>query len=385
MANRRDFLKASVAAGGALALGPGARTLVGQTPAAPVSRAPRALNMLILGGTSFIGPNLIHYALGRGHTIATFTRGRTEPTIYRDMYRDVEALIGDRAENHDALRGRTWDVVIDTSGWQFEWAQNSIQAVRDSTDLYLYTSSIGVYLPYRKAGLREEDEVLSEDPPSVPANQRPTYGVMKVQSEAEVRRAFGNDRSIIVRPGYIAGPAETTNRYVYWPLRLERGGEVLVPGKPDDPVQYTDVRDLAEFMIHCAENRTSGTYNVVGPASPLTMPAFVHGVHAVVSSEVEWVMIDDHDFLTEQRVRFVIPWIMPVDEQYGALRINIDRAKAAGLTHRPVATTASDALEWWHSDAVTDERRQQAWAGQRGGFPLPPDREQEILRAWRNR
>ena len=305
--NRRQFLHTSAAVGGALSLGiprglhagavPGEQSLAPLLP----TRAPRALNMLILGGTSFIGPHFIHHALGRGHQIATFTRGRTQPTIYKDDFRHVESLIGDRADDHDALRGRTWDVVIDTSGWQLEWALNSIDAVKDSTDLYLYTSSVGVFLPYLKAGLTEEDDVLSEDPPSVAEAQRPTYGVMKVQSEAEVRRVFGSDRHIIVRPGYIAGPADSFNRYAYWPARLERGGEVLVPGTGQDPAQYTDVRDLAEFMVRCAENRTLGTYNVVGPASPLTVHAFVHGAHATMSSEVDWVMVDDHEFLQEHR------------------------------------------------------------------------------------
>ena len=389
--NRRQFLHTSAAVGGALSLGiprglhagaaPGEQSLAPTMP----TRPPRALNMLILGGTSFIGPHFIHYALGRGHQIATFTRGRTQPTIYKDDFRQVESLIGDRADDHDALRGRTWDVVIDTSGWQLEWALNSIDVVKDSTDLYLYTSSVGVFLPYLKAGLTEEDDVLSEDPPSVAEAQRPTYGVMKVQSEAEVRRVFGSDRHIIVRPGYIAGPADSFNRYAYWPARLERGGEVLVPGTGQDPAQYTDVRDLAEFMVRCTENRTLGTYNVVGPASPLTVHAFVHGAHATMSSEVDWVIVDDHEFLQEHRLRFAIPWILPAGDQYGSLRINMDKAKAAGLTFRPVAETARDTLEWWHSDAVTEERRQQAWSGARGGFPLNPEREAEILAAWKRR
>lgn len=384
--DRREFLQATVLAGGAATLGvPGMpETSVG-SKVLPSDRALHPLRLLILGGTTFLGPHLIRYALGRGHSISTFTRGRTEPTIHTRLFEDVEKLIGDREADLSALGGRTWDAVIDNSGQRVEWARSTADLLRDSVDLYVYTSSTGVYLPYRGDDITEDTQVQLEDPPSDPPRDRPSYGVMKSLSELEVRRAFGDDRAIVVRPTYIVGPADPSNRFPYWPARLERGGEVLVPGRGDDPVQFIDVRDLTAFMIRLIENRTGGTFNVAGPASRMGMHAFVHGVHGCVSSAVDWVMATDYEFLREHQYRFSIPWLMPTGDYHGSARINIDRAKNAGLTFRPLARTTLDTLEWWHSDAVSDERRRAAWAGERGGFAMSMAREREMIVEWRRR
>jgi 2'-hydroxyisoflavone reductase len=347
-----------------------------------VAGPPRPLEILILGGTTFLGPHLIRYALERGHTVATFTRGRTPPPIHQRLCREAEALIGDRQGDLEALKGRRWDAVIDTSGRRVSWTRDSARLLKDSADLYLYTSGRTVYIPYLGSDITEDTPVAMQDaPPTDP----PSIGVIKANSEAEARQAFGEERTIVVRPTYVVGPADPTNRYPYWPARLARGGEVLAPGKADDPVQYIDVRDLTEFMIRLIENGTTGTFNVAGPAPSLGMHAFLHGVQAAVSAEVSWVMIQDSEFLLEHRLTNVVPWIMPVGRNYGFARINIDRAMAAGLTHRPLATTARETLAWWLSDAVTDERRRTAWIGEPDGFALTPEREQRIIRAWRER
>ena len=372
---RREFLEASAAAGGALTLGLGSYAC---TPA-PSSRS---LNILILGGTNFTGPHLVHRALERGHSVSIFTRGRREPTIHKTLFEQVEHLIGDRADNLEALEGKTWDAAIDNSGSRVEWTTASAELLKDAADLYMYTSSTGVYLPYLGMDITEDTELVLEDPPEIPEENRPTYGVMKSLSEIEARKAFGEDRAIIVRPTYIVGPADPTNRWQYWPIRIQQGGEVFVPGMEDDPIQYIDARDLAEFMISLIENRTAGTFNVAGPALPMGMHEFVHGVHDVLQSDVTWVKATDYDFLVEHNVRFIIPWIIPIDNYVGSARINIDRAKAAGLTFRPLAVTVNDTLEWWHSDAVTDERRATAFNNPRG---LNPEREAEVIAAWKAR
>ncbi len=367
---RREFLKASAAAGGALTLGLGSYACVPST---------RSLNIVILGGTNFMGPHLIHHALERGHSVSIFTRGRREPTIHKTLFEQVEHLIGDRADNLEALKGRTWDAVIDNSGSRVQWTTDSAQLLRDSVENYMYTSSTGVYLPYLGMDITEATKlVLEDDPPE----ERPSYGVMKSLSEIEARKAFGEDRAIIVRPTYIVGPADPTNRWQYWPIRIQKGGEVFVPGKADDRIQYIDVRDLAEFMIRLIENRMAGTFNVAGPETPMGMHEFVHGVHDALQSDVTWVKATDYDFLQEHNVRFITPWIIPVDDYVGSARINIDRAKAAGLTFRPLAGTANDTLEWWNSDAVTDDRRATAFNNPRG---LNPDREAEVIAAWKAR
>jgi 2'-hydroxyisoflavone reductase len=377
---RRKFVEAMGA--GALGLGFPARAhaatvaRLDRTGADEAVRpAPRALRILVLGGTSFLGPHQIRYALDRGHTITIFNRGRTEPRLFRDIFDRVEHIEGDRNESLDALKGRTWDAVIDNSGQRVEWARDAARLLAGSAKHYMYVSSTGVYLPYLTVGIDESVKpVLKDDPPL----ERPSYGVMKALSEIEVRNAFPNG-AIIMRPGYIVGPGDTSDRFPYWPVRLERGGDVLVPGKHGDPVQLIDVRDLTEFMIRLIEDGTTGTFNVVGPSARLSMAEFVYGAAASVSTPIRWHWVDDYDFLEQQKLPYAIPWIMPVGDETGSLSISNAAAKAKGLTFRPLATTVDDTLAWWHSDAVPAERRAKP------RFVLTPEREAEILAAWNAR
>jgi 2'-hydroxyisoflavone reductase len=255
-----------------------------------------------------------------------------------------------------------------------KWAQESAAVLKDS-GCYLFVSSTGVFLPYLTTDITEDVPVRTADDPP---REQMSYGVMKALSEQAVRDVFGS-RAIIVRPGYVVGPGDSTDRFPYWPQRIHRGGAILVPGKPDDPVQLIDVRDLTEWMVRLIEHKTGGTFNAVGPLAPLTMAEFVYGARAAVSTAVSWVWVSDYDFLEAQRLRFAIPWILPRGDQVGALRINKDRAVAAGLTYRPLALTVRDTLEWWQSDAVSNERRQNA------RFAIPAPREAEILAAWEAR
>jgi 2'-hydroxyisoflavone reductase len=366
-ASRRDFIQRALATGGALSLG-----FQSELFARPAPR-PRALRILILGGTSFLGPHLVRYAFERGHAISVFNRGRTNPRLHAELFDRVEHLEGDRNGDLKSIETGTWDAVIDNSGQRVEWARDAAQLLKDRVRFYLYVSSTGVYLPYRTANIREDTKlVLADDPPL----ERPSYGVMKSLSEMEVQKALPRG-AIVVRPTYIVGPGDTSDRFPYWPVRVERGGEVLVPGKKTDPVQFIDVRDLTEFMIRLIENGTTGVFNVAGPANRLSMEEFVHGVRAGTSSEVTWTWIEDYDFLLEQKLQFAIPWLMLTEDYLGSAQISIDRAKAAGLTFRPLGLTVMDTLGWWHSDAVPAERK----AGPR--FVLTPERELEILAAWK--
>jgi 2'-hydroxyisoflavone reductase len=361
-AGRREFVKRGVAAFGALGVGfPVLR------PATRPRGAP--LRVLILGGTNFLGPHQVRGLLERGHQISIFTRGQREPVMFPDLFERVEHLVGDRNGDLKSLEGRTWDAVIDNSGQQVKWAQESAALLKDS-GLYLFVSSTGVFHPYREDG----PVLLADDPP----REQLSYGVMKALSERAVRDVFG-DRAILVRPGYIVGPGDSTDRFPYWPVRVHRGGTILVPGQPNDPVQLIDVRDLTEWMVRLIENKTGGTFNAVGPLAPLTMAEFVYGVRAAVTAPVSWVWVDDYDFLEANRLRFAIPWILPRGDQVGAMRINHERAVAAGLTYRPLAATVRDTIDWWYSDAVTEERRQNA------RFAISAEREAEILAAWRSR
>jgi 2'-hydroxyisoflavone reductase len=395
MPTRRQFLHSAAAAAAVgwadpLAGGtpvPGASPVAGPMPAPDAAShderpASRALSILILGGTSFLGPHQIAYALERGHSVTTFTRGQTRPTVHAELYDEVESLIGDRESDLSALEGRNWDAVIDNSGRQVEWTRASAELLRDRAERYLYTSSTGVYYPYHTAWADESAPVVLEWPEGLDREREGSYafGIMKANSERVTREVFGEDRSIIVRPTYILGPADRTDRFAYWPVRLERGGEVLVPGNADDPVQWIDVRDVAEWSIRLLENERAGTFNAAGPASPSGMLQFVHGAHAAFGSGVEFVSAHDHDFLQEQGWTVALPWILPLDEHYASARIANDRAREAGLTFRPLATTIRDVYEWWHSDAVDEERRSRLLTHPRSLLV----REPELLAAWRS-
>lgn len=383
--SRREFLNASIRAGAAMSAlahpGLAAALALPSGPSTPVRSARGALSILILGGTSFIGPHVIAYAMNRGHSVTTFTRGRTKPTVHAVLFEDVEQLIGDRENDLEALRGRTWDAVIDNSGRRVEWTERSAQLLRDNVDLYLYTSSTGVYYPYLDSDIDERTELVLEVPGGLDEEQALEYGygVMKANSELAARSTFGDERSIVVRPTYIMGPGDHTDRFTYWPVRLSRGGEVLVPGRSADPVQYVDVRDVAGWMIRLIEDRVVGTFNVVGPSSATGMHAFVHGAHAAFSSPASFVMIPDYDFLTQHRVGFAIPWIMPIGNNAGSALASTRLAVQNGLTFTPLAESVRDIHEWWHSAAVAEDRRVNMVSGQRSLMA----REAAIIAAWK--
>ncbi len=376
--SRREFLHRTLAVGAAASLlRPANRAFAHHAQPRP------PLRILILGGTSFLGPHQVAYALARGHSISTFTRGTTKPTIHQDLFEHVEQLVGDRDGDLDALRGRTWDAVIDNSGRKVEWTRDAAAELRDHVDMYVYTSSTGVYYPYLGTDIDEKTDLVLRLPEGLGENEggEYAYGVMKAQSEIEARRIFGTDRTIVVRPTYIMGPADSTNRFVYWPVRLSRGGEVLVPGRIDDPVQYIDVRDLTSWMIRLIENRTIGTFNAVGPESKMGMHPFVYGAHAAFNSPVNFAMVPDYEFLREHRLGFAIPWIMPIGNNAGSARVNNRAAIESGLTFTPLAESARDIHDWWYSSAVPNERRTALESGPRSLMA----RESAVLSAWHAR
>jgi 2'-hydroxyisoflavone reductase len=368
---RREFLEAALAATAAAGLSP----LGLRAPRAAPRLSSAPLSVVILGGTSFLGPHLVHVLLERGHRVSIFTRGRTQPAIYAELFGRVEHLTGDRGGDLAALASGHWDAVIDNSGQRVEWTRDSARLLKDRVQYYLYVSSTGVYYPYRTVNIPEDGPVLLADQPP---REQPSYGVMKALSERAVQSEFG-DRAIVVRPQYIVGPADASDRFTYWPVRVDRGGTVLVPGKLDDPIEYIDVRDLTEWMVRLIETGTTGVFNAVGPEAPLTMAEFVYGLRAVTAKPVHWVWADDYEFLRAQRLLYAIPWLLPEGDTLGAARIDNHRALAAGLTFRPLAVTARDTLDWWYSPLVSDDRRQHA------RFVLTPEREAEILDAWAKR
>ena len=248
----------------------------------------------------------------------------------------------------EALRGRKWDAVMYNSGHRAEWTRDTAKLLKENVGLYLYTSSTGVYYPYLGSNIKENTEPVTKMPGDLKEENEKLeygYGVMKANSELEAKQNFGQERTIIVRPTYMVGPADRMDRFIYWPVRLAKGGEIMVPGKSDDPVQYIDVRDVAAWIIRLIESGTTGTYNAFGPASPIGMHAFVYGAHAAFSSAVSYVMIDDYSFLRKHNVPYIIPWIMPIGNNRGSALVNNEYAMANGLTFKPLSETVLDTYQ----------------------------------------
>ncbi|MBI3568217.1 MAG: NAD-dependent epimerase/dehydratase family protein [Gemmatimonadetes bacterium] len=367
MPTRRTFLISSAVTGGAVLSG--FRPFVGPAGVAQ-ERAIAPLDLLVLGGTGFIGPYLVRYAVARGHRVTIFTRGRHQA----DLPESVMRLEGDRNGKLQALEGKRWDAVVDDSANVADWVRQSTELLKDSAGRYLFTSSTGAHYPYMKRGLSEADPVHYDL--RDPKDGSEAFGVMKAQGERYVMEAFG-ERGLVVRPTYIVGPGDTTDRFPYWPVRLARGGEVLAPGKVDDPAQLIDVRDLAEFMVRLLEDRRSGVYDAVGPARPMTARQFYAAAAAALKADVRFTYVDDYDFLRSYKVEAAIPWAMLSGNDDGMMSISNARAVGAGLTYRPLADTVRDTLAWWPT--VREARRMKP------RFSITPEIEAAALADWHAR
>ncbi len=359
--SRRTFLGRSIAVTGALALGP----LVSDMLAAAKSAyRTKNLRILILGGTGFIGPCVVRHAMQRGHTVTLFNRGRTNTHLFPEL----EKLVGDRDGQLDALKNRTWDVVLDNTGYVPRHVLDSAQLLKGSVGRYLFTSTRQVFADFRAPNKKE-------DAPKENAGQ--SYGALKVLCEQAVNDVYG-ELATIVRPTAVAGPNDRSDRFTYWPVRINQGGEVLSPGNFTDPIQYIDVRDLAEFMIHLLEADTPGSFNAAGPEADLSIAEFLYGCRAITSANVRFTWVHA-DFLTEQNVRprrDMPLWTSPKKEGETRSPVNRDKAVANGLKFRPLAVTARDTLDWYLSKPQ-DQR------SLRTG--LSPQREAEVLAAWHAR
>jgi 2'-hydroxyisoflavone reductase len=348
-------------------------------------RAQARKRILFLGGTGFIGPHIIHAALARGHQVAMMNRGQREPNQNAEDFSKVEAIRGDRTlpDAYANLAGKKWDVVVDTAT-NITWTREAVAALKGSAARFMYVSSTGVFLPYRTVDIAEDGPVpMTDTPPQDP----PSYGVIKARSEQEVRVGMPG-RELIIRPNYIVGPGDTTDRFTYWPVRVARGGEIPVPGKKGDFVQYVDVRDLAEFMVVLMEGDTAGTFNVAGPATKQTLEQFVEGLRPLATAPVTFTWIDDYEWLKKYPLRknangtmsgltYSVPWVLPEGDELGHQQVSNRKAIAAGLRFRPLLTTARDTITWRASAAVPEALRKQP------RYVVTPEQEQAILAAWK--
>ena len=338
------------------------------------------MRLLILGGTMFLGRHLTEAALARGHTVTLFNRGRHNP----DLFPEVEKLQGDRTEENglDALKGGRWDAVIDTCGYVPRHVRRSAELLADATDHYTFISSISVYKDFEKLGIDEDADLADLSDPAAEEVTGDTYGPLKALCERAVEEALPG-RALNLRPGLIVGPHDPTDRFTYWPVRVARasregGGDVLVPNAPELLVQIIDARDLAEWNLDLIEANKTGVYNATGPEYPLMLREVLQTSRDVSGSDARLVWVDEA-FLLEREVEpwSELPiWVPDTPEYAGFSAVNCGKAIAEGLRFRPLADTIRDTLVW------AAEARPADWQWRAG---LAPEREQELLAAWRER
>jgi 2'-hydroxyisoflavone reductase len=377
--SRRTFIKSVTAAGSAFGLAGLPPLAFGE--ANPVARAPAPLDILILGGTGFTGPEQVEYATARGHRVTLFNRNKTRPDFFKGR---VEQLVGDLNNDVSALAGKSFDVVIDNPTTLPNWVRNASQHLAGHTKHYMFISTLSVYPDNSHPGADESDG-LTPMPAGLdaytvtPEDARKYYGALKTESEMEVGRKYAGINTII-RPGLIVGPLDKSDRFTYWPVRIDKGGEVLAPGTPNDPVQFIDSRDLAEWMIRMAEQRVFGTYNATGPAKPFTIGEMLTGIKVATNSNAQFTFVPA-DFLRANGVngwRHMPVWMPPVGATAGFCARNTSKALAKGLTFRPLAVTAKDTLEW-HKTRPAEERKSMDDGAIAG---IPAAKEAEVLAAW---
>lgn len=357
--NRRDLLKWS-----------GATALAGMAGAAAART--KALKVLILGGTGFIGPHFVDALTAGGHTLTLFNRGKRDPGAKQG----VEQLLGDRNDNLKALEGRDWDVVIDNSGYTLPQVKLSTSLLEGHVGQYIFISSIAVYDDFQNPPILESHKLA--DIGDMPTDKLTdgNYGALKVLCERVVQEQFGR-RANIIRPTYICGPGDFSDRFTYWPHRVSRGGEMIAPGTPEDPIQFIDVRDLADFVRRCAERRIAGVYNLVTPPRWCTMGKLLETSKKVTGADTrfKWVSAG---FLQENKViedgmwasQEIPIWAPPSGQSLGHGLVSSAAAQKQGLKYRSLETTIRDTLEWQKSRPADRQKL-------RSGFS--DEREKELL------
>jgi 2'-hydroxyisoflavone reductase len=324
------------------------------------------MKLLVLGGTVFLGRGVVEAALARGHEVTMFNRGNSNP----DLFPEVEKLRGNRDGELDALEGRTWDVVVDPSGYVPRLVRASAELLADAVEHYTFISTISVYAEGQDA-IDENSAVQTLEDETVEQVTGETYGGLKVLCERAAEKAMPG-RILQVRAGLIVGPHDPTDRFTYWPLRVARGDEVLAPGKPEQRTQFIDVRDLAAWIVHMAEARKVGVYNATGV--PMPMQAVLDTCKTVSGSDTQFTWVSEKFLLGNEVAPFTeMPLWLP-EANSNIMATSIQRATADGLTFRPLTDTVRDTLAWNRAGLSSEWR-----AGMTG------EREQELLVEWKTR
>ncbi|HUA22867.1 MAG TPA: NAD-dependent epimerase/dehydratase family protein, partial [Steroidobacteraceae bacterium] len=358
--NRRNAIE--------LSLGAAVSALSG----APVVASAKPARVLILGGTGFIGPHFVAALTAHGHSVTLFNRGRSPLRAASN----IEQLVGDRNGQVAALKGRDWDAVIDDSGYTPREVRLTATLLESHVAHYIFISSISAYADLKSPGIDENYPLAKLKDPTVEAVTADTYGGLKALCESVVEHSYPR-RCAIIRPTFIAGPGDPTDRFTYWPVRVSRGGEMLAPGAPRDPIQFIDVRDLADFVRACVERGISGRYNVCTEPRAITMGMLLDLSNRITGADTEITWAGTR-FLEAQRLigpdstgRELPIWVSPTGDDAGAALVSCARAVAKGLRFRPLEQTITDTLAW---------QRQRTVAEQTLRAGLTPQREVELLR-----
>lgn len=338
------------------------------------------MELLIIGGTRFLGRALVDAARAAGHRVTLFNRGRSNPNLYNDL----ESFIGDRDHDLDRLAGRRWDAVIDTCGYTPAQVIRSVEALKESVDRYILISTLSVYADFKQPGIDETYPVGKLEDESIEDVNGETYGPLKALCEQAAEQILPG-RVLVIRPGLIVGPYDLSDRFAYWPNRIAQGGNVLAPGDPGQRISFIDVRDLAAWIVRMAEQGAIGIYNADGPGNPITMGDLLEACSQIADSESNLVWVSEN-FLLEQGVTpwSELPlWIPASDpDTAGFSLVDTRKAIAVGLRFRPVTETVLDTLDWlntrpadhlWRAglDRAKEVRLLESWQAQaRGNFRL---------------
>lgn len=365
MTTRRTMLKWTIAL---LALMPGAARMAAAQAGAPmeVAKAEKPLDILFLGGTGFIGPHQVEYALARGHRVTLFNRGRSDADLFGDR---VEVLLGNRDSKIEpglaALEGdRRWDIVIDNSGYLPRHVRDSVNLLKDRVGRYVYVSTVAVYDTTETTSPDETSPLWPAPSPEVEEVTGATYGPLKAECDRIVQAELG-EKATIVRPTYIVGPGDTTDRFTYWVERVAQGGDVLGPSNPKIELQWVDVRDLGPWIVQLGEQGQSGIYNASGPTVPVTWEQVLQSLSTLSEKPVRlrWAT---PEALQESGVR--LPLVRPNE---ASLHFDGSKAEAAGLRYRPLSDTAHATLDWWRSLPPEERATPRGWP--------TPEQEQKAL------
>ncbi len=300
------------------------------------------MKILIIGGTNFLGRHLTEAALAAGHEVTLFNRGKTNPDLFKGK---AELLTGDRRASLAPLANRRWDVAVDVCGYIPREVRMATEALADSVEHYTFVSTISVYSDTTIYNMDESGPLATLDDETIEEVTGETYGGLKVLCE-QAAEAGMPGRVLTARSGLIVGPHDPTDRFTYWPVRIQLGGDTLAPGKPEMRVQFIDARDQAAWLLRMAEARKTGIYNVTGPDYPLTMGKVLETCIAVSGSDANLIWAND-DFLIEHEIGPFSEMPLWIPETYNGLQaINVQKALDDGLTFRPLADTVRDTLRW---------------------------------------